>query len=133
VNLFQRLLKFNAVGAMGVLVQLAALSALRGALHLDYLVATALAVEIAVLHNFVWHEAWTWNDRTEGHAGAAMRLVRFNLSNGLISLAVNLVLMRVLVGWMHVQYLIANVVAISAGALVNFVVSNSYVFEPPRR
>lgn len=131
MNLFQRWLKFNTVGAMGVLVQLAALAALRGGLHIDYLIATALAVEIAVLHNFVWHEAWTWSDRTGAHGGAAMRLLRFNLSNGLISIVVNLLLMRLLVGRLHLQYLLANILAIGAGALVNFAVSNWLVFEPP--
>jgi putative flippase GtrA len=24
--------------------------------------ATAVAVELAVLHNFVWHHCWTWRD-----------------------------------------------------------------------
>ena len=31
-----------------------------GALHENYMAATALAVEPAVLHNFVWHEMYTW-------------------------------------------------------------------------
>ena len=60
-----------------------------------------------------------------------MRLLRFNLSNGLISIVVNLLLMRLLVGRLHLQYLLANILAIGAGALVNFAVSNWLVFEPP--
>ena len=59
-----RRLKFNAVGALGAAIQLGALSVLRGWLHCGYPIATALAVEAAVLHNFVWHERWTWQDRT---------------------------------------------------------------------
>ena len=51
----RRWLKFNAVGAIGIVVQLAALAVLKGLLRLPYLTATALAVETAVLHNFVWH------------------------------------------------------------------------------
>ena len=30
---------------------------------ISYLTATALAVELAVLNNFVWHQLWTWRDR----------------------------------------------------------------------
>ena len=60
---FRRWLKFNSVGAIGIGVQLSVLTLLAGHLGLNYLLATALAVETAVLHNFVWHEKWTWADR----------------------------------------------------------------------
>jgi putative flippase GtrA len=59
-----RWMKFNFVGGIGVAVQFAALYLLKAVLHFDYLVATAIAVEAAVLHNFVWHERFTWADRT---------------------------------------------------------------------
>lgn len=59
-----RWLKFNLVGGIGIAVQFAALYLLKAVLHFDYLVATAIAVEVAVLHNFVWHERFTWPDRT---------------------------------------------------------------------
>lgn len=56
--------KFNLVGALGIVVQFAALFLLKSLLHFNYLAATALAVEAAVLHNFAWHERFTWSDRT---------------------------------------------------------------------
>lgn len=62
-----RWLKFNAVGGLGIGVQLATLALLETALHLGYLPATALAVETAVLHNYLWHERYTWADRTAGN------------------------------------------------------------------
>ena len=58
-SLLKRWLRFGAVGALGVLVQLGALAALAGWLGCNYLLATACAVETAVLHNFAWHERWT--------------------------------------------------------------------------
>ena len=33
---------------------------LAGPLRVHYLVATAVAIEVSVLHNFVWHLRWTW-------------------------------------------------------------------------
>jgi putative flippase GtrA len=122
-----RWLKFNAVGGIGVAVQLAALALLKSGFHVDYLVATVAAVELALLHNFVWHERWTWRDR--GAGGRAGRLVRFHLTNGLVSIAVNLVLMRILVGRMHWPYLVANVAAIAAGSVVNFILGDRLVFR----
>ena len=60
---FVRWCKFNFVGGIGIGVQFAALFLLKGVLHFNYLAATAIAVEAAVVHNFVWHEQFTWVDR----------------------------------------------------------------------
>jgi len=125
-----RWLKFNFVGGIGIGVQLAALAIFRSLLHLDYLLATFLAVETAVLHNFVWHECFTWADRPAGRfRHSLVRLVRFNASNGLTSILGNLLLMRLLVGTLKVQYFVASVVAIAACSLVNFLLSDRFVFE----
>lgn len=123
-----RWLRFNAVGAIGIVVQTGALALCKGLLHVEYLAATAMAVETAVLHNFVWHEHWTWKDRTASHRGAWGRLLRFNLSNGAISIAVNLIFMRVLAGRFHVPYLAANFIGIAAGSLANYLASDRLVF-----
>ena len=74
---------------MGVGVQLTMLTLLAGKLELHYLVATAFAVESAIIHNFFWHERWTWRDRKLiGAAGRLERLLRFNFGSGLISITV---------------------------------------------
>jgi putative flippase GtrA len=92
-----RLVKFSLVGALGVAVQFGVL-ALLTAIQINYLLATALAVECAVLNNFLWHRRFTWSDRiSSGHGNALQSLFRFHLSNGLISLTGNLLLMRILV------------------------------------
>ena len=127
----RRWLKFNTVGAIGIAVQLAVLAVLRSLLGVNYLVATALAVEAAVLHNFVWHELWTWRDRRSPGGTILWRLVRFNLSNGLVSLVTNLVLMRLLVGGARLNYFVANVVTIATCSIANFLVSDWFVFDEP--
>jgi putative flippase GtrA len=125
-----RWLRFNAVGALGVAVQLAALAAFHGWLRFEYLAATALAVETAVLHNFVWHECWTWRDRAGSKGGVFARLLRFNLSTGVVSILTNLARMRWLVGTLHAPYLAANLTAIAAGSVANFLVCDLFVFQP---
>jgi putative flippase GtrA len=127
----RRWLKFNAVGAIGVAAQLAALGIFHGWLRLNYLTATALAVEVAALHNFVWHERWTWRDRTGSTGCVLARLLRFNLSAGLVSILTNLALMRWLVGTHHAPYLIANLASVAAGSVANFFLSDLLVFRGP--
>jgi putative flippase GtrA len=98
---------------------------------LNYLLATALAVETAVLHNFLWHERWTWADRfVQGRQGSFKRLLQFNLTTGAVSIVGNLVFMRVFVGTLGVHFLVANLMTIAACSVLNFLVSDKVVFQP---
>jgi putative flippase GtrA len=134
---FLRCLKFSLVGAVGLGVQLAALAALT-ALRVNYLLATGLAVESALVHNFFWHQRFTWSDRAlpahreTRRSQAIERLLRFQLSNGGISLTGNLLLMRVLVDSARIPVLLANLVSVAICSWVNFVASDQWVFSSSR-
>ena len=122
--------KFSLVGAVGIGVQLGALALLTTA-GVHYLRATALAVEIAVLHNFAWHQNFTWSDREGGIVG---RLGPFHLTNGAISLVGNMALMRVLVGHFGLAPVPANLLSLSVCWLANFLAADRVVFlvcRPP--
>lgn len=131
-----RFLRFNGVGAIGFALQLGVLALLLR-LGLHYLVATALAVELTILHNFAWHECWTWKDRpvraadpsTWLGASHARRLWRFHAANGVVSLTGNLVLMRLLAGVFGMPPVPANLLSVLACALVNFTASDRFVFR----
>ena len=118
--------RFNAVGLLGIAVQMAALEAAMRA-GLAYLPATALAVEAAVLHNYAWHRRWTWRDRA--HAS----LLRFHLTVGLLSVGGNLLLMRLLVGAAHLHPVPANLAAITICSLANYLAADRSVFLDSRQ
>jgi putative flippase GtrA len=124
-----RWMKFNAVGAIGICVQLGVLAGLRSGLGMNYLLATALAVETAVLHNFFWHERFTWADRQLG--ATARRLWKFNFTTGVFSLAGNVILTKLLVD-AGAGYLAANASAIVLCSIVNFFVNDRVVFIAPK-
>jgi putative flippase GtrA len=108
------------------------LAALTTTLHLSYLMATALAVEAAVLHNFFWHEHYTWSDRRQSGLGRVLgRLLRFNATTGAISIGGNLLLMSVFVGSAHLSALVGNILSIASCSLANFLVSDCVVFRDP--
>jgi len=124
-----RWLKFSLVGAIGIGVQLAVLAILtRTGVH--YLLATLLAVEAAVLHNFVWHESFTWRDRPRpaGWQGLLARLARFHAANAALSIVGNLLLMRWLAGTFRLPVIPANLVTITACWAANFLLSDRWVF-----
>ncbi|HVY92016.1 MAG TPA: GtrA family protein [Bryobacteraceae bacterium] len=115
-----RWLRFNAVGVLGAGIQLAAL-ALMLRLRIHYLVATVLAIEVALLHNYLWHRLWTW-------AGQEGSLWRFHLSNGLISFLSNLLLMRWFAGSLHFPPVPSNLAAIVLTSFLNYFLALKWVF-----
>lgn len=130
--MFLRWLKFNTVGFIGIGVQLVALAAYTRFLRIHYLPATAMAVETAVLHNYVWHELWTWRDRRskrDGWRAIAGRLLRFHLGNGLVSIVSNLVLMKFFVGSWGMKVMPANLLSIAITAVANFLIGEFFVFR----
>ena len=126
---WHRSVKFSAVGLIGIGVQLAALWTMAGLLGWHYLVATIAATETAVLHNFVWHIRWTWADRPASAGETLARLVRFHVTNGLVSIVGNTVVMMLLTGLLGIHYLLANGVSILACALANLALSELWVFR----
>jgi putative flippase GtrA len=127
VNTVIRWGKFNLVGAVGMVVQLAVLAVLNRCVPGHYLLASAAAIEITLLHNFVWHLHYTWRDRRDNSA-LMTQLLRFHLSNGLVSMLGNLALMRVLVQQAHMPVLIANAIAILCCSIVNFWLGDGWAF-----
>lgn len=126
----RRWLKFNLVGAGGVLVQLGLLQAWMHFALGNYLLGTAAAVEGAVLHNFGWHCVYTWRDRRWSNTAEIWaRLLRFHLSNGAVSVAGNVLIVHTFVGALGVPVLVANAAAIVACSAVNFFLGDRWVFQ----
>jgi len=124
-------LKFNLVGVAGFVLQTGALFVLTRTMpRVGYLAATAMAVELAVLNNFVWHQRWTWRDRPSLTKKQTLRrLAKFNATTGMVSLAGNLFLMSVLVGRLGLPILSANVVTVIACSLLSFFLADRIAFE----
>src|SRR3954468_25018306 len=104
MNTFVRWCKFNLVGAIGAGFQLGVLALLIRMAPGHWLLATGGAIEVTLLHNFMWDLHVTWRDRRERRA-LGWQLVRFHLSNGVVSVVGNVTVMRVLVNEAHIPVL----------------------------
>lgn len=124
-------IKFNLVGVLGFGLQTGVLFILTHTTpQVSYLVATATAVELAVLNNFVWHQRWTWRDRPSSTIKETLRrLVKFNLTSGLFSMTGNLVLMSIFVGRFGLPIGPANLASVGACSIVSFILADRIVFE----
>jgi putative flippase GtrA len=118
--------RFVAIGLLGFFIQLAVLGSLIGRARWGWLAATLASVEFAVVHNFLWHARWTWRDRPSACLAA---FVRFQLVNGMTSLAGNAALMALFTGGLGVPPLPANVLAVAVMSVGNFVMADRWVFR----
>jgi putative flippase GtrA len=127
MNTLLRWGKFNLVGGIGMVVQLSALALFNRWMAGHYLYASATAIELTLLHNFIWHRRYTWRDRRD-NSTRLCQLMRFHLSNGLVSILGNLALMRLLVHEAHLPLLVSNGIAILCCSVVNFCLGNNWAF-----
>ena len=94
-----------------------------GLLGWPTLIGVLLATEVAIVHNFVWNNRWTFGRR---HASLA-RLARFNLSSlggVLLSVATD---GHLVAG--GVPYLFADLVGVADGAVCNFAASMLWTWK----
>lgn len=117
--------RFGLIGILGAVVQIAAFTALVRWMSVPSAIAAVLAVEAAVLHNFWWHQRFTWRDR----AGS---LWRFHAANGLVSIAGNALLVWWFVDELRLPAVAAAVAAIGICAPLNFLVADRWVYAARR-
>ena len=132
---FRRWGVFNAVGLGGFAVQICVIALLTRHFGWPVFVATAVALELAALQNFVAHSRWTWGDRpvpsaVEGPAGAREWLRRYWRYQVVktASLAANLATTAAL-AHLGLPAEIANTAAVLACAIPNYLASERFVFS----
>jgi len=121
-----RPVRFAAVGLLGFAVQLVSLWALTSPAGWKWLPATVVSVELAVVHNYLWHARWTWRDR----GGPRIpRFARFQSSTGVLSLLGNVMLMALFASAIGLPAVIANALTVTVIAVLNFLIADRWVFR----
>ena len=138
-----RYIKFGIVGASGTVVNLAVLhfgheylfNALEAAYNKPYF-SLALAIAVATLNNFTWNRLWTWSDRVKSlEAGEAqpvsLRLLGKEFSQYATASAFGSALQYVLTLLLSnsMDYRLANVIAILAASVTNFLANDRWTFK----
>jgi len=122
-----KFLKFSFVGTTGVVVNTLALFLLYQMVGLPLLMASPLAIELAIANNFLLNDRWTFHQN--GHS--VSRFLKFNLVSlgGLVIAAGTL---YALVQFEGVHYLLANLVGIGLATLWNFFVNLVWTWRQDR-
>jgi putative flippase GtrA len=141
-----RYLKFGLVGASGTVVNLAVLhlgheflfNRLEAGYNKPYF-SLVLAIALATLNNFTWNRLWTWADRVKTMEAGEVHAVRLRLlgkefgqyvSASAFGSGMQYVLTLLLSGSM--DYRVANLIAIVAASVSNFLANDRWTFKRQR-
>ena len=114
--------KFVVVGGSGTVLNTAVLYLLYRWLHVPLMAASAVAVEVAVVNNYLLHDRWTFGTRSP----SLRRFAKFNAAS-LGGLAVNVLVLWLLTR-VGLHYLVANLAGIAAAFAVNCALSATWVW-----
>jgi len=118
-------IKFGIVGAIGVVVNEGLLILLYQSMGVYLLAASAIAIEISILSNFVLNDLWTFRDRRSGKA--VVRLVKFN-GLMLAGLVLNLAVLDAGTVYFGITAAVANLVGIAAAFVLRYALSVKYAW-----
>ncbi len=126
LNLSPHYVRFMIVGASGTLVNLGILTLLHYAFGVMHEISSAVGIEASVLSNFLLNDIWTFREERKG--SWLNRLLKFHASTA-AGIAVQWLTS---VGVYHLiipNSIIAQIIGIILGFIVNYTLSKRYVWE----
>jgi len=123
-----RFLKFCAVGASGVVVNLGILWLLTELSGLYYLLSNAISIELSIVSNFMLNDAFTFSDRRSGGSRKPGRLLKFNIIS-LAGLGLNLAVVWVCTSVLGIYYIVSAVFGIAVAIIWNYIVNQWWTWK----
>ncbi len=127
----EEFVKFCFVGASGVIVNMGIFIALTRAAGVILELASPVAIEISILSNFALNSLWTFRERRPT-ASLLRRLARFHvvaLTAGVVNYVTLLALVRLLGVW----DILANLVGIAVGTVINYAMNSLWTWREVSR
>jgi dolichol-phosphate mannosyltransferase len=120
---WKRVFKFGIVGISGIIVNLGILFVLVEFFTMNKDLASPIAIEIAILNNFIWNDLWTFGSPESRKVSSRWhRLAAFNLVS-VGGAAINYAIFLMLISWFAVYYLAAQLIGILIAFVWNFLIN----------
>ncbi|TFH26020.1 MAG: GtrA family protein [Bacteroidia bacterium] len=123
----EELIKFGIVGGSGVLVNMGLLFILTRFLSVRLEIASAIAIEVSIVSNFLLNNLWTFKKR-DTHVPFWTRLLRYHLVTGLAGVVNYLVLLLLVktFGWYD---MLSNLIGILIGTFINYSLNSLWTWK----
>jgi dolichol-phosphate mannosyltransferase len=119
--------KFAIVGGSGVFVNMGCFFILTRMAGLDIEFASPIAIEVSILTNFTLNNLWTFRKR-KTRVPFLSRILRYHLVTGLAGI-VNYFTLLLLANVFGIPDLIANLIGIVLGTLINFFLNSLWTWR----
>jgi|ERR1035437_1281197 putative flippase GtrA len=123
----KRIVRYLFSGVSAVVADLVVLFVLEHYLHLWYLLSAIIAFVVAVYVSFNLQKFFTFNDYTKE---GARKQMFFYLSLQVINLCLNTLFMYIGVDFLHIQYIVSQIIISGVMAVSNFFIYKYLVFRP---
>ena len=123
-----KFIKFCVVGGLGTLLNLFILYLSVELFGLWYIYGAVLSFVIVITFNFSLNKIWTFKDRERESIAVTGQYLTYVVIGG-IGMAINIACLYVLVEYFHIQYLLAELIAILIATLWNFQGTRFLVFK----
>ena len=125
----KRFITFTFVGVSGIVVNNAILFYAKESLHVPLAIASLIAIQIAIINNFIWNRQFTWTDRPMlGWASIRPGLIKFTLVSWVAG-GLNWILLLLLTRFFDLYYILANLVAILCASVLNYFLNDLWTFR----
>lgn len=126
-NAYTTVFRFIVSGSLSVIVALSLLYAFTEWAKLWYVLSASIAFACSTAVSFVLQKFWTFDDR---HTARVSSQVTAFIVLNLINLALNAVGIYVVVEWLHIGYITAEILVAGTIAFWSFFIMRSVIFKP---
>jgi len=124
----EAMVRFCAVGGVGVLLNLIILTFLVDVVGLWYMLAATITFFVVALNNFTWNKLWTFRDRRRSPLVLSKQLLKFIVAST-VALGINLGVLYTMVEYFGLWYILGQLFSICVAVIANFSLNALWVFR----
>jgi dolichol-phosphate mannosyltransferase len=123
---FIQFFKFALIGVLNTIINLFVLYIFTEFFHIYYLISAVFAFLFAVTNSFIFNKIWTFKEKISYNA--YNKYFKFILIS-VVALIVNLVILYSFTEFLHIYYLVSQMMAIVLSFWINFVGNKLWTFK----
>ena len=125
-NVMNEFFKFAFVGFIGTFINLAVLYMLTDMMGIYYVLSAIVSFMVAMTSNFILNKTWTFKEKAKEKI--ANKYFTFFVVS-ITALVFNLFFLYIFTEYLHIYYLISQVLSIGIGLIINFMGNKIWTFS----